>query len=509
MNIIFHQRFVNEVISRMYRQLDAPKTQKLVRAPIAIVGGGFSGAALAWHLRKKGVTADVMVIEPCAGLGHGLAYGTADSAHRINVPATRMILDADDPEHFHRWLLDTDYPATDRRAAMPDGRLFPTREAFGRYVTEQVRGLSPAITHLRTKAVSASETEDGFRIACDNGTTVDAAIMALAICHAPPAVPASLRSLRSHPRFFPDPWSKDLLPSLAPDDRILIVGTGLTMADVVASLERNGHRGHIVAVSRRGLRPQPHTDNLSIFEGDFTTPPVTQAAALSRHVRSVVAEAAKGGLPWQIVLNRVHEQGQPIWQNLSASARRRFLRHLRPYWDTHRFRIAPQVHETIEKLIAYGMLDIRAASVKASYGALDIRAAPARDFFTPHAIAVDLRPRHATEWTSETFDAVILATGPAHAVTVDPLLSSMHADGLVQADALGLGIAVDRLGRAISHQNEPNPRLFVASPLARGTFGELMGISDLSAYAEKIAERIAASWPAMDECARCTPEGTH
>jgi uncharacterized NAD(P)/FAD-binding protein YdhS len=88
----------------------------------------------------------------------------------------------------------------------------------------------------------------------------------------------------------------------------------------------------------------------------------------------------------------------------------------------------------------------------------------------------------------------------------DPLLSSMNAEGLLQADTLGLGIAVDRLGHAIGYQNAPNPNLFVAGPLARGTFGELMGISDLATYAEKIAERIAASYVADNyrtpECAR-------
>jgi uncharacterized NAD(P)/FAD-binding protein YdhS len=254
----------------------------------------------------------------------------------------------------------------------------------------------------------------------------------------------------------------------------------------VASLERTGHRGKIVAVSRRGLRPQAHTDNLSVFDGDFTTPPVTQAAALSRRVRKTVIEAARNGLPWQIVLNRVHEQGQPIWQNLSATARRQFLRHLRPYWDTHRFRIAPQIHETIERRIANGTLDIRAASVRANST-------------TSHTITVDLRARHDMEWKPDTFDAVMLATGPAHAVAADPLLSSMNADGLLQGDALGLGVAVDRSGHAINDQNEPNPHLFVAGPLARGTFGELMGISDLSAYAGKIAEGIAASLSAADD----------
>ena len=457
---------------------------------IAIVGGGFSGGSLAWHLRKKNVAADIVVIEPRSEIGCGLAYSTTDSAHRINVPATRMNIDANDDDHFHNWLIDTGYLATDPQAAMPDGRLFPTRAAFGRYVAEQVHSLSPSITHLQAKAISASETSKGFHITCDNGEAVDAATMVLAICHAPPAVPSSLRSLRSHPRFFPDPWHEGMLPSLSANERILIVGTGLTMADVVASLERTGHRGEIVAVSRRGLRPQPHTDNLSVFEGDFTAPCVTQAAVLSRHVRETVTEATRQGWPWQIVLNRVHEQGQPIWQNLSASARRQFLRHLRPYWDTHRFRIAPPVHEAIERRIANSTLDIRAASVRANSA-------------TSCAITVDLRLRHSTEWRPATFGAVILATGPAHAVAADPLLSSMNAEGLLQADALGLGIAVDRLGHAISHQNAPNPNLFVAGPLARGTFGELMGISDLSAYAEKIAGRIAAT---VGRSSRSTPE---
>lgn len=37
---------------------------------------------------------------------------------------------------------------------------------------------------------------------------------------------------------------------------MLIVGTGLTMADAVVSLQHNGHTGQITAISRRGIIPK-------------------------------------------------------------------------------------------------------------------------------------------------------------------------------------------------------------------------------------------------------------
>jgi hypothetical protein len=74
---------------------------------LAIVGGGFTGVALATHaLTSATQPLSVDVIEPSAKLGRGAAYGTTNADHRINVPSDRMSLFSSDPTHFTRWLFD-------------------------------------------------------------------------------------------------------------------------------------------------------------------------------------------------------------------------------------------------------------------------------------------------------------------------------------------------------------------------------------------------------------------
>ncbi|STU61888.1 FAD-dependent oxidoreductase [Klebsiella pneumoniae subsp. ozaenae] len=73
-----------------------------------------------------------------------------------------------------------------------------------------------------------------------------------------------------------------------------------------------------------------------------------------RQIRLDVAYAAQQGLSWQVVLDAVRQQGQRIWQALSVAIASVFLRHLRHYWDVHRYRVAPQVAEVLGGAPAHG-----------------------------------------------------------------------------------------------------------------------------------------------------------
>ena len=133
------------------------------RPVVAILGGGLSGAATAFHLARTlpPQSADIVVVEPRESLGRGLAYSTTDPAHRINVPASKMTLISSDLGHFMAWL------AAERRALSPGtltlrGDFFPERQIFGQYVGACLEPYlaSGAIRHLRATAVSAERLDE-------------------------------------------------------------------------------------------------------------------------------------------------------------------------------------------------------------------------------------------------------------------------------------------------------------------------------------------------------------
>ena len=107
-------------------------------------------------------------------------------------------------------------------------------------------------------------------------------------------------------------------------------------------------------------------------------------------------------------------------------------------------------------------------------------------------IAVDFRPRHGREAFRSRYDAVVITTGPGHqsVLSSQPFLSGLAEAGVLQADAVGLGIAVADESRALRMDGGQAQALYIAGPLARGTFGELMGLPQVTEHAVFVAERL-------------------
>ncbi|TCL65178.1 FAD/NAD(P)-binding protein [Rhizobium sp. BK251] len=456
------------------------------RPVIAIIGGGVSGAGVAFNLARAAdpCIGQIIVFEPREKLGAGLAYDTADLAHRINVPAARMSLVPAEPEQFERWIADHHAIDDDPKARRPDGQLFPRRRVFGEYVDSKLQPLvrSGRIRHVRSIVTDVSRHGGRWRLASDSGAVLEADIVVIATSHPPPTAPEPLASvLRDHPRFVADPTTLKALDRVRADDSVLVVGNGLTSADVIASLTARGHKGRITAISRRGLRSRGHAPFPQEPYSDFLDPPAKSAVKLLGRVRRAIREAEAAGLTWHPVIDQVRGQGQDIWAGLPLAERRRIVRHLRPYWDVHRFRVAPQVEEVLDEALAEGRLELLAASV------VDTSIEGER-------IRCILRTRGRGGLLERLYDAVVITTGPGHRgiLVSQKWIARLADEGYLALDAAGLGFSCDRESRALGAAGQVSPSLFISGPLARGTFGELMGLPQVTEHAVFVAEQVLA-----------------
>lgn len=465
--------------------MDTPRRRPVV----AILGGGLSGAITAFHLARAIAPgeAEIVVVEPRAALGGGLAYSTDEPAHRINVPASKMTIVSGEPDHFMDWLAAA-------RVEMSPGTLtlrgdfFPERGIFGRYVAAHLAPLLERgdLRHRRTSAVALHRSGARWLVDLADGTTFGADLVVLAMSHPVPALPAPLRGLADWPRLVADPYDAARVARLADSRNLLVVGTGLTSADVVASLARRGHRGRIVALSRHGLRSRGHGVIARKSEADFAAAPATTALALLRRIRAALAADLARGESWRATLDRVRDQGQPIWAALPPAERGRLLRHLRAFWDVHRFRVAPQVEETLDGLVRAGRLDTIAARLVAARR-------------VEEGVEVSWRRRGGAVTETATFDAVAVTTGPDHgsALRSNPVFRGLAAEGVIRPDPNGLGLLVADHCRAVDAADRPSASLFVVGPLARGHVGELMGVPEVTRHAEHVAAELRAGIAAL------------
>ena len=450
------------------------------RSHVVILGGGFTGAAVAWHLARLTAGPAITVIEPRPFLGGGLAYSSEEPSHRVNVPAARMSLLPDEPEHFSHWLVHDGEAERDPDSVWHNGDIFPRRRVFGRYVAEQLAPFvaAGAVRHLRDQVQELRRNGDSW-IVGTSGQPIAADVVVLAVTHPPPDIPAALKPIAEDHGFVADVYAEKALGSIAPEASVLIVGSGLTSADTVAELDRHGHRGRILAVSRHGLRSRGHPQLRGEPFGDFTSTPATTVLGLLENIRSTLAVANAAGANWQSVFDQLRLQGPTLWSALAPDERTRLVRRLRSFWDVHRFRIAPQVEAVLERRRAEGAFDNIAASLTASSREGD-------------RLAVSLRRRGQSRIETLHFDAVINTTGPAHgkALRTNPALRSLADAGLIRLDRHGLGIETTLDSRPVGPDGEALSGLFVAGPLARGTFGELMGLPEVARHAQAVASRI-------------------
>jgi uncharacterized NAD(P)/FAD-binding protein YdhS len=452
---------------------------------ITIVGAGFTGSVLAIELARSAASGvDVCLAGIPGNYARGVAYGDARPEHLLNVRARQLGATADYPADFADWLSLTE-KARDR---------FLPRLVYGEYLHARLLAAAElsqaALSRVEQEVIAIERTGAGFRVHLADGGAFFSDQVVLAVGALPPQPLTGVGPrLALHPSYIGWPWQDRALDTIDADARLLIVGTGLTMADVVTTLRRRGHRGSITALSRHGLVPCAHGAEPP---ASIAVPPTVLQAMHQHDLRQLVrALRALSRIvhDWRSVVDAIRPHLQAFWRGLSWDERARFMRHLRSYWEIVRHRLAPSVADDIQALRASGQLQIRAG-----------RLLRARRM--DGSVNVSIRERGRSDIGNETYDVLIRATGldTDFERTPDPLMANLRESGLLVADALGLGVVTNDRCEAIAHDGRPVHGLHVLGPLLRARLWEITAIPELRVAARALARQLLApGWLALPQ----------
>ena len=441
------------------------------RPTVAIIGAGFSGLLTALHLAADPGGPQVRLIERRGVFGRGAAFSTANPDHLLNVRVANMSALPGEPDHFTRWLAG--------RGGWSAHGGFVTRGVYGDYLQDLLREALETTAPDRLlleqdEAVDVAPSPRGWRVklALGRELAADAVVLAVGVLQpAPP--PGAEPELFASPRYFADPWSAAV--RLDPEaGHVLLLGAGLTMVDVALSLASPNRR--IWAISRRGLLPRTHAP---VASRPPTARPHGSPLALLQRLR---AQSERDG--WREAVDDLRPHVQAIWRSWTAAERAAFLRHLRPWWDISRHRLAPSVARQIGALMRDRDLTVRAGEV--------VNLKPGKD-----QVEALWRPRGGEALRRLSVAAVVNCAGVLGDLhrTGDPLLARLIAHGLIRPDPHRLGVDIDARGRPKGEGGSASPGLYAVGPLTRGAVWEMTSVPDIRVQAAQTARVILRDLP--------------
>ncbi|MDK1400043.1 FAD/NAD(P)-binding protein [Pseudomonas protegens] len=450
---------------------------------VLIVGGGLSGTLTAIHLLRstRGQSTGVTLLNPTPEFGRGLAYRSNDDNLLLNVPAGNMSAFADAPSHFVDFCRHID-PSINTGS-------FVSRRLYGRYLEqclqEAVAEHPGRLQVLVDEAheIHALPVNGRFTVRLASGQCLKTKQVILALGHQLPRFPLSL-SPAQRPSVI-EAWDFDSMNRLPADSPVLILGTGHTAVDALFHLTQQAQPRTVWMVSRHGLLPHPHRPNPNPPPGSqypaYVGKGQLHVRSLMRQLRQEVERQISMGSDWRDVLNQLRPHTPRLWQALASGEQRRFLRHVVPFWDIHRHRLAPLAADRLQSLLMTGHVHVIAARL------LAIRNAKT------NGLEIEFRPRH--QQISETLNAaaIINCTGPSMAIDQDshPLLQHLAKNKLLTPAPCGLGLMVNDKYQLTDIQGHAIQGLWYVGPMLKARDWEAIAAPELRVHTQKLAQELA------------------
>jgi len=277
-------------------------------------------------------------------------------------------------------------------------------------------------------------------------------------------------------RYVASAWAEDALENIPAKGSVLLIGAGLTSVDIAVALKSENFCGHIHMLSRHGLMPQTHRPAAE-WKPFWDEGSPRTALGLLRLVRDEVQRAEAAAGDWRGVIDALRTSNQKIFLSLAAEEQRRFLRHIRPYWDVHRHRIAPEIGAAVEELLGEGRMHLHAG-----------RVTHYRE--NENGADVEFRNRRTDALETLRVDRVINCTGPESDPrrVKSPLIANLLQQGLARPDHLFLGLDVDGDGALLDAKGASSLELFALGPARKGRLWESIAVPEIRVQAAQLAE---------------------
>ena len=425
-------------------------------ARIAIIGRGFTGLMTAIALLKNFQRPfHLVMFDPFPKIDGGESIGRPASP-LLNSRVRDLSVDPLARDDFRRWLEEGgDWRGVDPPASGNVDHAFVPGEVFSAYAyqrfSEALRKRADVMVQVRAESVTTinRDAAGGLSLLSSDGDQARFDAIFLATGY----------GLRE---------GAEGNAGLIAAKEVQVIGGGVHAVDRALRLLAAGEASHVTLISASGFLPQPHAPSaVGAVSSDRPFPNTLRGAF--RHLREAANRAAREGTGWQGIMNDFRLRARELWQGLTPEERRRFKRHVKPIYDSHRNRLPLAHFERLRQAITSGAITVRKGKVEriATNGVLLSGAAGLQVLPADRTIDCRVRP---TDLDS-------------------PLFRSLLAAQLVRRDELDLGITVDRDGRALTAAGVFEG-LFAMGPVGLGSLPDIDLVPEIVVQAHAAASAL-------------------
>ncbi len=427
-------------------------------AKVAIVGRGFTGLMTAIALLKGfDRPFHLVMFDPQPKIEGGEVVSQTASTV-LNSRVRDLSVDPKTPDDFRQWL-ETENAWRDRLDpdAVSVEHAFVPGETFSAYVyqrfSQALRDRTDVVVQVCPESVTAVDRHPRSGLSVFYGEQERARFDAVFL--------ATGYGLREK---LDEPSSPSAVRNAA------VVGGGVYAVDKALRLLAAGEASHVTLISASGFLPQSHARaGVGHVLSDQPLPRTLRGAF--RFLREAANTANAEGSGWQGIMNGFRLRAGDLWQGLTPEERRRFKRHVKAIYDSHRNRLPPEHYQRLHAAIESGAITLRKARVERIVNNGVLLSVPAGLEVLPADRTIDCRFRPTD---------------------IDvPLFRSVFRAGLARRDEVDIGILVDRHGRAMASPDRFQG-LFAMGPLGLGSLPDIDLVPEIVVQSHAAASAIGA-----------------